>query len=144
MQPVFQWQNKVQCSMFFLRECNRINYMCIIYAVCTAQSMCLYLLYSNQHYYQSWILQSIRCDQQLEKVRQNYNHIWSTWFDNNRGLIDRLPLNQPIGKQLNPKFLGGDWRRRERRSVIGKKENLPCYWRRGQQLWVWQELQPNP
>lgn len=26
------------------RVCSCINYMCIIYAVCTAQSMCLYLL----------------------------------------------------------------------------------------------------
>lgn len=31
---------------------------------------------------------------------------------------------KPIGKQLNLKFLGGDWRRRERGSVIGEKENL--------------------
>lgn len=37
---------------FFLTECICINYMCIIYAVCTAQSMCLYLLYNNQYYCQ--------------------------------------------------------------------------------------------
>lgn len=42
--------------MFVLCECICINYMCIIYAVCTAQSMCLYLLYGNQYYYQLRII----------------------------------------------------------------------------------------
>lgn len=118
IQPMSQWHNKIQCGMFFLRECICINYMCIIYAVCTAQSMCLYLLYSNQYYYQLWILLSIRS------------------FGTNWALIGRLTLNRPIGKQSNWKFLGGDWRRRERSSVIGEKENLPCYWRRGAALSV--------
>lgn len=67
---------------FFSSECFCINYMCIIYAVCTVQSMCLYLLFCNQDYYQLWIRLSLRCDQHLEKVRQICHHIWSLFFFN--------------------------------------------------------------
>ncbi len=130
--------------VFFLCECICINYMCIIYALCTAQSMCLYLLYSNQYYCQLPTIPTMEWDQQSEKFWQIYYHIWSICFKTNWELINRLTLNLPIGKQSNQKFLGGDWRRQERSSVIGEKENLPWYWRRGQQLWVWQELQPDP
>lgn len=50
---------KVQCCIFFSPfACICINYMCIIYAVCTAQSMCLYLLYSNQQHDRETILES--------------------------------------------------------------------------------------
>lgn len=38
--------------------CICINYMCIIYAACTAQSMCLYLLSSNQQHDRETIPQS--------------------------------------------------------------------------------------
>lgn len=51
--------------------------MCIIYAVCTAQSMCLYLLYSNQQHDR----ETIRCDQQL--TEQLDHHICSTSLETN-------------------------------------------------------------
>lgn len=103
---------------------------------CAQRNPCVFICYTIISTTVNLTMLEIRCDHQLKKIRQIDFHICSICFEPNQGLIERLTLKQPIGKHLNLKFLGGDWRRRERSSGIGETGNLPYYWRRGQQLWV--------
>lgn len=90
--------------------------MCIIYAVCTAQSMCLYLLYSNQQPDQETIL-PIRCDRQL--TDQLDHHICFTLFGKLIGWLTNFKIPWRQTEETRAELC--DWRKGK--LVIGGEDS---------------------